>query len=34
MSYRYSQIDNDNLRWFLKNDSRASLLTIKMLTEV
>lgn len=30
MPYNYSQIDKDNLNWFQKDDSKASLLTIKL----
>jgi len=30
MPYSYSQIDKDNLNWFQKNDSKATLLTIKL----
>ena len=30
MPYNYSQIDKDNLNWFQKDDSKASLFTIKL----
>jgi predicted ATP-dependent endonuclease of OLD family len=30
MSYKYSQIDKDNLNWFPKDDTKATLLTIKL----
>ena len=30
MAYNYSQIDKNNLRWFKKDDSKATLLEIKI----
>ena len=31
MTYRYSDIDNNNIKWFTKDESKATLLSIEML---
>ena len=30
MDYKYSQIDKDNLEWFKRDDSKATLLSIHL----